>query len=410
MDKPSVSLHRFFWGWGVASAIGSLYSIALAFSVPWDLYLSTWKNEMTWSLFCVVLLPVSFGLWLSILDLRIIVIEISKVSWIIVAILGAIILLLSAIVLRQAIADSYGIPTPDRIAERKLQRIAVEADKCLRLKHPCDCKNPAAKELTICKETQSNERALNTQCREKISAISEINNYLDFIDQIEADSEGSKARRAAYFCNIVDWIEQTTKRSINFQDYNAMVGHNAVSIAALILNFVIFEYVVVFIISFFVLMTIYLRTTTEIVWPLFFAFVFLASWIPIRLYPEWHQWYSSIEPERLKTYQAFVASSIAALILGVAFSIWILRQEGQWKISKIVGGVGAVIGGAWTGLAYFNPKIADYIFDSIWKLNEDLWVMMIVFLLFPVAGIALNVVKEAAGSSSVGPAITDDSP
>jgi len=360
-NQVTIRHPRLFWVyWLVAFGISLTYTVALWFSSPGTAeFAETWKREASWGLYGHAILPFGIAGLFTLIQPDLVKKARSGVfvSFVFVGLTG-----LSAWAVYE---DAHGVATPDRYVG-DIQVAAFAADRCLRETQAC---NGNVKVLSRDNISSYVDDCLNSSRFKSVGALKDYQKQrTDFPGKrIKSVDE----RRAAYACFVLDTANSMSNTSVDQVVSPFSMKRSWVSYIAMLLNFVLIEFLIMFVALILLLFLDYRQSSANVMFILIGVYMVFVAWFPLRLYASWYQWFQDLE--NLREYDAFWVLALLAVLIGLLLLVWIIRQETKWRPHLIVGGIFSSVVGIVNALGLMEPKSMMFVFSAFSHLSAVFW-------------------------------------
>jgi len=347
---------RFWIATILAMAITASYPIGLWLIVKSDAWISILKNEVTWSVYSLFLIPIGFGLMVSVFDA-----DVFRRIHRAVTVLFGVVFAIGVVALFFAVrGDTRGVLTPDRISSslggtRNFQSEAISIDSCLRAGSTCT--NYAALIAAV------------PQCRNRFAN--------EYPNELRIDPTGLRpetlarwyegaTKRHAYFCALLNTAEQA----------GTELPRSAMVYIAQTLNFLL----VLFIWCFIWLSHIYFAYVRrdlgdQALNVLVGCFVILVTWFPFRTYSEWYLWYGDLT--HIWNYPPYWGLLLFAFELLLLYAIWVITRLSRITLLAAIPSVYGVVATVVGVIAAIKPALLELVFTLFSRLPGALYVILL---------------------------------
>ena len=349
---------RFWPAFLLGMAVTSTYPLALLFVLEGEAAFQILRNEITWSVYSLLLIPMGFGLMLVICDLDVF----RRIPRGVAVGFGLVFFLGVGGIFYGVLGDSEGIPTPDRIASkltsgRNYQADALSIDRCLRSQTECPQYTEMLDAVPACRKQYQYQNEYRDELWINPAGV----------DQKTLDRwyEGA-IHKHAYFCAMLAASESKSTE----------LPKSAMAYVAILLNFLLIVYIWCFIWISHVYFAYARQDLGEKALNILVGcFVILITWFPFRAYSEWYLWYGDLS--HMWNYPPYWVLFVFALELLVLYAIWIVTQRTGTTLLVAIPSVYGVVATAFAVIAGVNPRLLELFFGVFTRLPNALYVILV---------------------------------
>ena len=359
MVPVKINKKRYWTGATIAFLITVWYPITAFFVLSPSNALFYLKNDVTWSIYSLFLIPIGFGLLSSVFSLDIILRARPMMRWI----FGMIFITGIVCIIFGTMDDAKGIPTPDRISSKEVNGINFQKEALL-----IDENLRNASNKTKIEEILAQLPDCYNQHKQKHSEL-QIHDIGLSHENLEKQYEKVKLKHA-YYCKLL-----SLSSSVESIPRSAMVYISNV------LNFI----QILFIWCFVWISGIYFAySRDDLGMPAFHVligiYLILITWFPLRAYSEWFQWYRDLS--HIKYYQPFWVMALFAIALLLLFTIWAVTAHLQVSVLMTVPMVHSVLVAIIAAITVFKPAILGWFFGIFGNMSLALHSLTLCGLVF----------------------------